>query len=273
MWRFLAITLVAAAGDLMAQSDASKFAEGLAALQKYHDCSAARSAFESESQGARGTVEWLDFTAQAAECQGDLAAAVRYYEQEQSVAPANRLIAKIGDLRYQLTKQQQQLNAEVAANNAYMERQRLSQEAARNVAPTLSNLARQLNGYTAVTKSDGFTKTVTYSVQYAPPSCVISMSIDYRSVFKGKVSHTASNNVSMNLAGISVNAPEMFDGAWHVMVFGSARDTWDRFCADCNEKDKEGKDDDVASLYGLNQGLAQTVASLLTSANNTCRSK
>jgi hypothetical protein len=52
----------------------------MAALQKFHDGPTARRAFESESQSARTSVEWLDYTAQAAECMGDLAAALRYYE-------------------------------------------------------------------------------------------------------------------------------------------------------------------------------------------------
>lgn len=99
------------------QPDRERIAEGKAAMN-HGDCPAARRAFESVSANARDAA-WLDLVAQASECTGDLRAALQYYEQEAAqIIASQRLTDKIGELRYQIDKQDETQRAAEGRNRA-----------------------------------------------------------------------------------------------------------------------------------------------------------
>lgn len=96
------------AASLLAQSDAVRFAEGQAALDKHNDCAAAIEAFDSVSSQGKTEPLWAFYMAKAQECKGDLNAALTHYLKYDELNPGQaEVVAKVGDLRYRLKKQQQ----------------------------------------------------------------------------------------------------------------------------------------------------------------------
>ncbi len=119
-----------------AQSDADKFTEGRVALDKYHDCKAAKQALESVSAQGRNNALWVLYMAKADECLGLKAEALQKYEQYNRLVPGQaEIIDKIGDLRYQVSK---------------IERATAFQRLGAQAAPALTRLAEAIN-----TSSDG----------------------------------------------------------------------------------------------------------------------
>jgi hypothetical protein len=94
-------------------SDGEKMAQGRIALEKYRDCNAARQLFASVSAARRDRPDWLDYAAQSAECAGDLAEALRYYEAEATyIVGSERLADKVADLRYRIGKEEKERRQE-----------------------------------------------------------------------------------------------------------------------------------------------------------------
>jgi len=107
------------------RSDADWDAEGLVAMNQYHDCTRAKHAFEQESSVAQASPIWLDQAARASECAGNLTAALDYYGRELKKLPDTpRLVQKVGDLRYKQEVQADQARSQQAAAAEFAEQQR-----------------------------------------------------------------------------------------------------------------------------------------------------
>jgi hypothetical protein len=120
---FLAAFPISSAGQQ--RTDADWDAEGQVAMSQYHDCTRAKHAFLQESAIAQASPIWLDEVARAAECSGDLTAALTYYNQELKRLPDTpRLVQKIGELRYQQELKTEQAQAGLVAAQAAAEKQR-----------------------------------------------------------------------------------------------------------------------------------------------------
>ncbi len=86
-----------------AQTDAEKFAEGRVALDKHHDCPAAKAALESISEKVRSEPLWLFYAAKTYECLNQADKALPLYEKYNELMPGQTVIIdKIGELRYQV---------------------------------------------------------------------------------------------------------------------------------------------------------------------------
>lgn len=87
------------------KEDAQKFAEARIAIDKYKDCPASLKALESISEEGRKNPLWAYYMAKNQECQNNLEAALKYYEQYSALVSADaELIDKIADLRYRVTR-------------------------------------------------------------------------------------------------------------------------------------------------------------------------
>jgi hypothetical protein len=93
-----------------AQSDAELFAEGRLAFDKYKDCAAAEKALTAVSADGQNSPLWLSYMARTEECLGKLSNAINYFQHYNEAVPGQvEIINKLADLRYQLSKQQEQL--------------------------------------------------------------------------------------------------------------------------------------------------------------------
>lgn len=107
IWRIIALSAVLSAMAL-AQTDAEKFAEGRIALDQHQDCPAAESAFRSVSEASHNAI-WAFYMGKTMECLKRPADALVYYEQYDQLIPGQaEIINKIGELRYQVRKQQEE---------------------------------------------------------------------------------------------------------------------------------------------------------------------
>lgn len=97
------VLLIAFSAPLLGQADAQSFAEGRLALDKYKDCQAAEDAFNRASAAFRNTPGWSIYMARTKECLGKLSDALALYQTYYGMVPtANDVINKIGDLTYQI---------------------------------------------------------------------------------------------------------------------------------------------------------------------------
>ena len=125
----LGATFASGIANAQQPSDADLDAEGQVAMSQFHDCARARSAFERESVSAQGAPTWLDEVARAAECAGDLAGALNYYERELKKLPDTpRLVQKVGELRYKLEVQADQARVQQAAAAEFQRQQQQQNE-------------------------------------------------------------------------------------------------------------------------------------------------
>jgi hypothetical protein len=102
------VLLACLAVPALAQSDEAKFAEGRTALDAHHDCAVALRAFQGISADGQQDPTVLSYLARTEECLRNLKEAVEYYERYAEKVPGQTEIAnKIGELRYQLIKQEE----------------------------------------------------------------------------------------------------------------------------------------------------------------------
>jgi len=152
MPRLLLLLLLLPTAPAYGQSDAEKFAEGRIALDKYRDCPAAKTALESVSEKGRSEPLWLFYAAKTYECLNQPENALPLYEKYNQLMPGQTaIIDKIGELRYQATKAQEERDRQRAAEEKARERKRAEdlklQEsaAANNEAALRAHLSAQQN--------------------------------------------------------------------------------------------------------------------------------
>jgi hypothetical protein len=134
---------------ILAQSDETKFAEGRTAFDKYKDCPAALRAFDAISPEGRRDPVWISYMAHTQECLGNLAEAVRYYEQYDLLVPGQvDVISKLGDLRYRLSKQADDAAAAKIRSDietrAYNDQHRRSIAAERRKEASIRDISRNM---------------------------------------------------------------------------------------------------------------------------------
>jgi tetratricopeptide (TPR) repeat protein len=125
-----------------AQSDETKFAEGRTAFDKYKDCPTALRAFDAISPEGRRDPVWISYMARTQKCLGNIPEAVRYYEQYDQLVPGQvDVINTIGDLRYQLVKQEE---ANKRAEERRIEQAKRAEEEKAAAAQRIPEETRQL---------------------------------------------------------------------------------------------------------------------------------
>jgi hypothetical protein len=274
-------------------SDADLDAEGQVAMNQFHDCARAKSAFERESASAQASPIWLDEVARASECAGDLTSALKYYELELKKLPDTpRLVQKVGELRYKRELQAEQNQAQQAAaeqqrqqaleaqrfqqqqNEVQAEAQRMHEaaktEARGRLASNLSSLSQLLSGTFTDNAAIGQVKRDVQS----SADCQLIVHEDVRSSGGSKCKYTRHIEVPLNeQLTISLES-----GRWINVVLPQADVKWQEVgvhsggpFSDCHYNDRNDNSD-RRNVEFLLQDASQVnaVISLLRDVSLAC---
>lgn len=85
----------------LAQQDSQKLAEARMAFEKHKDCRAALEVLQTISTAGQADPDFLLYMARVNDCLNNVEAALKYYEQVDSIKPGDRVVLdRIGELRY-----------------------------------------------------------------------------------------------------------------------------------------------------------------------------